>query len=425
MNKRAQIVHSSSFEGCLRYSLLSKKKGEAVFDGLQRDEGRLRSHSCHSYSNRSAKRNVATAAFFKPRPPLGWIDWSTVAVPVVRACVAVAALFLFGCASKSLSPVKETTPPIVLATLGDAGIKDVRHLYRAAVCAQLPASSLPCEELILRFPGEIGSSVLMSQRDIAKRYRIAFVPGLFNDCFNGAFHPFTDAIENLKDSGFTVYDFRTAGRASSAENAQRLAKQLAELSPDPRPFIMVVYSKGLPDVLELLVRYPESLRQIAAIVSIAGVVNGSPVADDLYEFYRDWLAGLPLPGCDRGTGEEVHDLRRDVRMEWWRRNRSAITVPIFSIVAVPRADRVSPMLKQTYKKLAAVDPRNDGQLLWYDAIAPRGYLLGYVNVDHLAIAIPASQQIPALSFLFKDNVPRPALVRAAIEVVAGTLETIR
>jgi len=188
---------------------------------------------------------------------------------------------------------------------------------------------------------------------------------------------------------------------------------------------MVVYSKGLPDVLELLLRYPQTALQVAAIVSIAGVSNGSPLADDLYEFYRDWLAGLPLPGCDRGTGEEVQDLRRDVRLEWWRRNRSAITVPIFSLVAVPRADRVSPILKQTYARLAAIDPRNDGQLLWSDALVTRGYLLGYVNADHIAVTIAASQQIPALWFLFKDNVPRLTLVTSAIEVAAETLETTR
>jgi hypothetical protein len=356
---------------------------------------------------------------------LGWIDGSMVPTPAVRALIAVAALFLFGCASKSLSPVKETMPPIVLTTLGDAGIKDVRHLYRAAVCGQLPADSPPCEELILRFPGEASPGAPLAQRDIANRYRIALVPGLFSDCLNGIFYPFTDVMENLKESGFAVHDFRTAGRGSSAENAQGLAKQLAELSSDPRPLIMVVYSKGLPDVLETLLRYPQTSQHVAAIVSIAGASNGSPVADDLYEFYRDWLAGLPIPGCERGTGEEVHDLRRDVRLEWWRRNRSAITVPIFSLVAVPRADRVSPMLKQTYAKLAAIDPRNDGQLLWYDAVVAGGYLLGYVNVDHLAVAIPLAQQLPAVSFLFKDNVPRPALVGAAIEVAAETLETIR
>ena len=185
---------------------------------------------------------------------------------------------------------------------------------------------------------------------------------------------------------------------------------------------MVVYSKGLPDVLELLLRYPHTSQHIAAVISIAGAANGSLVADELYEIYRKWLARFPMPGCERGTGEEVRDLRRDVRLEWWSRNRSAIAVPIFSIVAVPGPDRVSPILKPTYEKLAAIDPRNDGEILWYDAVVTRGYLLGYVNADHLAISVPASQQLPALSFLFKDNVPRPALVKAAIEVVAGTLE---
>ena len=382
-------------------------------------------YCCRQATQTGSETERRSRGFFETEATVGMDEGLTFAVAAVRALIAVAVPFLFGCASKSLPPAEETMPPVVLATLGDAGIRDVRHLYRAAVCGQLPADSASCEELILRFPNEAVAALPLAQRDIANRYRIGFAPGLFSDCFNKVFYPFTDVMENLKGSGFAVHDFRTAGRASSAANAERLAKQLAELNPDPRPLIMVVHSKGLPDVLELLVRYPESVRPIAAIVSIAGASNGSPVADDLYEFYRDWLAGLPIPGCDRGTGEEVHDLRRDVRLEWWRRNRSAITVPIFSVVAVPRADRVSPVLKQTYAKLAAIDPRNDGQLLWSDALVTRGYLLGYVNADHLAVAIPASQQIPALSFLFKDNVPRAALVRGAIEVAAETLATIQ
>ena len=352
---------------------------------------------------------------------MGWID---VTVPAVRALTTVAALFLFGCASKSLPSVAETMPPIVLANLDDAGIKDLRHLYRAAVCGQLPTGSPPCDELILRFPNEAAAGSLSKQTDIKDRYQIAFVPGFFSDCLNGIFYPFTDVIADLTGLGFVVHNLPTFGRASSASNAERLAKQLAELSPDPKPFIIVVYSKGLPDVLELLLRYPQTSQHIAAIISIAGAANGSLVADELYEIYRNWFARFPMPGCERGTGEEVRDLRRDVRLEWWSRNRSAIAVPIFSIVAVPGADRVSAIMKPTYEKLAAIDPRNDGEILWYDAVVTRGYLLGYVNADHLAIAVPASQQLPALSFLFKDNVPRTALVKAAIEVVVETLETI-
>jgi hypothetical protein len=337
----------------------------------------------------------------------------------------ILAVLLVSCSTKPRSSYPETMPPVVFATLADAGIRDLRHLYRAAVCGRLPTDSPPCEELILRFPNEAAAGSVSRQTDIQGRYRIGFVPGFFNDCLNGIFYPFTEVIADLTASGFVVHNLPTFGRASSAANAERLAKQLAPLSPDPRPLIMVVYSKGLPDVLELLVRYPETSQLIAAIITIAGAANGSLIADQLYEIYRDWLAGLPIPGCDRGTGEEVRDLRRDVRLQWWTQHRAAITLPIFSIVAVPKADRVSPILKQTHAQLAGSDPRNDGLLLWYDTVVTGGYLLGYVNADHLAIAVPASQQLPALSFLFKDDVPRIALVRAAIEVVAETLDTIR
>ena len=132
------------------------------------------------------------------------------------ALIGIVGLLLSGCASKSLPPAEETMPPVVLATIGDAGIRDARHLYRAAVCGQLPADSASCEEVILRFPNEAVTAPPLVQRDIANRYRIGFAPGLFSDCFNKVFYPFTDVMENLKGSGFAVHDFRTAGRAISA-----------------------------------------------------------------------------------------------------------------------------------------------------------------------------------------------------------------
>src|SRR5262245_47133675 len=122
----------------------------------------------------AAKQTVATAAFFKPRRPLGWIEGSTIAGAAIRAWIAIAALFMFGCAPKALPTKNETMPPIVVATVSDAGIKDLRHLYRAAFCAQLPAESSSCEELILRLPGEANPDMPLAQRDIAERYRIGF-----------------------------------------------------------------------------------------------------------------------------------------------------------------------------------------------------------------------------------------------------------
>jgi hypothetical protein len=54
-------------------------------------------------------------------------------------------------------------------------------------------------------------------------------------------------------------------------------------------------------------------------------------------------------------------------------------------------------------------------------VVPGSHLLGYANADHWTIAIPVANQLPALAPLFRDGVPRSALVEGAIEVVAQTL----
>ena len=93
----------------------------------------------------------------------------------MRALFSIAVLLLCGCTAKPVLPVAETMPAIVLAGLGDAGVRDLRHLYRAAVCGQLPTGSPPCEELILRFPNEAAAS----QNQPA--FKIAIRSPLFRD----------------------------------------------------------------------------------------------------------------------------------------------------------------------------------------------------------------------------------------------------
>jgi hypothetical protein len=130
----------------------------------------------------------------------------------------------------------------------------------------------------------------------------------------------------------------------------------------------------------------------------------------------------PVATCDAGTGQELDDLRRDVRLEWWRRHRAAISLPIFLLVTAPRRDRVSPLLAAMYRELAQTEPRNDGMLFWYDQLVSRASLLGYVNADHLVGGRPAEPGLRAMDFLFYDDaVPRTLLVQAAIDVVDEAL----
>jgi hypothetical protein len=312
-------------------------------------------------------------------------------------------------------------PPTTIVAIREAGVRDLRGRFRAAVCPRLPADGPACEEVLLELAGEPPATTLPAVEELARRYRIAFVPGLFNECFEDLARPFADVQADLEAGGFTVEYFAVAGRGSVTQNAARLAGHFVTLPEDDRPLIVFAYSKGLVDLLEFMVRYPDLARPIAAVVSVAGASNGSPLADRMHAIYRSLGAQFPLPGCARGTGAEITDLRPDTRIAWWQDHGESVTVPIFALVAAPQPDRVSPATRATYSELAKIDPRNDGKLLWHDQIPPRSHLLGYVNADHWSIAVPIVKEAPMASFLFRDTAPRTALAEAAIEVVAGTL----
>ena len=342
-----------------------------------------------------------------------------------RMVLAAFAAALAGCAAPPIDPYSASTAPVVLVGTADAGVRDLRAGYREAACRRISSGDGACADVLLQLAGEGQAPAARTTADLSQRFRVAFVPGFLSECFEGLARPFADAEQTLRGKGFAVDYFMVSGRGSTADNARRLATHFAALPDDPLPLILFAYSKGVPDVLDFVVQFPDAAKRVGAIVSVAGAFNGSPLADELLSPYREWMAAFPLPGCDVGTGDELHDLRRDVRLAWWRENGHAVKVPVFSLVAAPRPDHISPATLGSYRWLAKIDPRNDGKLLWHDQIVPGGYLLGYANADHWTVAIPVGTELPGLSFLFKDTVPRTALVDAAIEVVADTLVSLR
>ena len=89
------------------------------------------------------------------------------------------------------------------------------------------------------------------------------------------------ALEHLQDLGYHTALIRVDGLSSSTNNARQIRDAVVamDLAPDER-LVLVGYSKGTPDILEGLVTYPELAQRVAAVVSVAGAVNGSPLADD-------------------------------------------------------------------------------------------------------------------------------------------------
>lgn len=351
------------------------------------------------------------------------------ALRAARLAALGVAMGLTGCATVQPPALTQGVPPLV-ATATAEGVLDLRGMYRAVLCQRLAAAPAPgqepvmgCDQVLPNAGDETVPRAVPAPggAQLPARYRVLLVAGLFAECLGAPTRPMTDVAQALQAAGFDAIRLQAAGRGSAAANADALAVQIGALDADSRRFIVLAYSKGLVDVLEMAVRHPDLVPRIAAVISLAGAARGTPLADEHLESYRRWVAGLPMPGCDAGTGEELLDLSRTRRAQWWAQHGAALPLPVYTLVAAPAPGRISPLLQPNYRTLARTDPRNDGQLLWFDQIAPGSRLLGFINADHWAIANPLSKSLPMLAFLFVDDVPRADIVAAAIDVVDATL----
>jgi hypothetical protein len=348
---------------------------------------------------------------------------------ICRFSMAFAALFLAGC-SKPLLPYSLDTPPLVLAPASLANIGDGRGRFREIYCAvqkdhgaALPYDQ-PCESVILRLAGEpepTRNPVSLGPSNL--KLRVLVVPGLFNNCikFSSAY---SYSHAHLGRYGYRVESLPVSGRSSSIHNALEIRNAILgmELLPQEK-IVLVGYSKGVPDILEAVVAHPEIRQRVAAVVSVAGTVNGSPLADQVEKPYQELLKKIPVPQCPPGVGDPVESLKRSTRLKWLSQNRLPESIKYFSLGAFAGRDEISAILQSSYDRLALMDPRNDSQVIFYDAIIPGSTLLGFVKADHWAVAMPFSQDAPELSAALtdKNEFPREVLLEAMIRFVEEEL----
>jgi hypothetical protein len=281
-----------------------------------------------------------------------------------------------------------------------------------------------CDDLLWRLkdePAPTGDPAPLPA--LAERLRIFVVSGAFSDCRNPATVPFEEAIAQLTSQGTRIAPIMVSGRSGTAHNAQQIAESLrsASLAPDDR-VVLVGYSKGAVDILEFLASFPQEARPVVAVVSVAGAVQGSPLADDSDWWYRTFFAHGFAGTCDPGDGQVLHSLRPATRRAWLEAHALPEHVAYFSLAAFTTEEHLSQGLKPAWRRLAQYDVRNDGQVVASDAIIPGATLLGYVNADHWDAAISLEKQMPALSR--RDSaraLPRSELLLAALLYVSESL----
>ncbi len=255
--------------------------------------------------------------------------------------------------------------------------------------------------------------------------RILVVGGLASECSANYVPTLPLAMKHLVDLGYQAGELSVAGLASSTYNGYLIAEQIRalDLKPDER-VVLVGHSKGLPDVLEgVTLLPPDAAQRIAAVVGLSGAVNGSPLVENAPKELFPIVRFLPNSTCRVGDGEGLDSLRRDRRTGWLASHPLPDGIRYYSLASFVRRDRTSLALRDGWDRLSQIDPRNDGQLLFYDQIIPGSTLLGYLDADHWAAAMPLNRVYPILSAAFANHAafPREIVIEAVVRYIEEDL----
>jgi hypothetical protein len=344
--------------------------------------------------------------------------------PAVLAALG-AALLLGGCA---------TQPPVDFAVTVPSGVTDARGRFDEIYCSVLEEHGRalpdyrPCSEALSHVADQPAGSGRPVDLAPSRRGLIAaVVPGIGYSCVSRWMKPDTTIVAHVREFGYDLRLIDVDGLSGTTTNARRIRDAIMAGPADPGPprLVLIGYSKGAPDILEAVVSFPEIRDRIAAVVSVAGAVGGSPIAEDSSESLADLMRFFPGATCDVGDEAAVASLRPDVRKTWLAEHPLPPDVPFYSVVTLPDAARISRILKPTYRKLARLDPRNDSQVIYLDQVVPDSTLLGFMNADHWAIALPIARSHPWIGSLFlnHNDYPREALLEAVLRFVEEDLDS--
>jgi len=347
--------------------------------------------------------------------------------------VGVVMLLAFGgCSTAPLLPYTADTPPLALLPAAHAGVQDKRGRFREIFCQVLETHgpALPdyrsCDEALTQVGTEpAGTGDKVDLGPSKRRLIAAVVPGVGWDCFSDWLALQGTVPAHLSQFGYEQIILKVDGLSGSANNARQIRDAVMELQPqgkEPR-LVLIGYSKGAPDILEAVVSYPEIRQRVAAVVSAAGAIGGSPLANDAKQSQLNLLRHWPGAQCSPGDGGAVESLRPATRKAWLAQHTLPGDVRYYSLVTFPQPERISAVLKPGYNKLSRVDARNDSQVLFYDQVIPGSALLGYINADHWALAVPIGRSHAALgaTFVNHNDFPREALIEALLRFVEWDL----
>ena len=219
-------------------------------------------------------------------------------------------------------------------------------------------------------------------------------------------------------------------------------------SADERPpgdVMALGYSKGAPDLLTALALHPHLKQRVKCVVTWAGAIGGSPVADDLAAKFRAtgfendttaigvWLkkfayGRMSVETFSRRRIEEfdavsaVRDLTTSVRQAFLVAHASAIDnldIPIFTFRGVTHLNKVPLSQRGGFRKLAKFESQNDMQVAASGSqlLIPMATELAVLRGHHWDIAHPPFRRRRWLNNCHHPF-PKTAAIAAIVQLAA-------